>query len=507
MIKLFILILFLLPKILLGLTIGDDGKISNSSEKSSNLTFSDNSDVFLLKNAGLSNQDTTLNIPNGSELGSKNIKNRYSIYKNIMNKLDYNILSVITDDTRFGETALIFRLGKDCIGIKGDCERLGGAYTRAEFSPINYYGKFKDNVWTSYSIKIVSKPEDWSPEFVAIQQWHTRNEFTPPMFMFGVRKEFGLVMRSEASMGMQIFKDSNPYCLGDRFGGGSYCQVRDFELLALEWNEFKKGEWIDVVQNINFDDNPEKGYFKIWINGNLIIDHRGTTNWSKLKGFNTNEDLVWDYKYGLYTKSKGHEMAVAYDELSLARSCEKLNIENLGYSCNELTKQTAPKALAVVDIEWDYSNNTKVAVANNSQILIDKSKYQSIASNENFEDGDYELMWYWKIYDDNGKLEQDDYLGSDQATISNGILTFTKLNKSFEMENDIQSKNREKINFKTEDGLILISANLDLASDGETEPMAIVGSTSKNKDGNYYAEGPWDDEGKEIIGIAFKLKN
>ena len=75
------------------------------------------------------------------------------------------------------------------------------------------------------------------------------------------------------------------------------------------------------------------------------------------------------------------------------------------------------------------------------------------------------------------------------------------------MENDIQSKNREKINFKTEDGLILISANLDLASDGETEPMAIVGSTSKNQDGTYYAEGPWDDEGKEIIGIAFKLKN
>ena len=142
-----------------------------------------------------------------------------------------------------------------------------------------------------------------------------------------------------------------------------------------------------------------------------------------------------------------------------------------------------------------------------SQVIINKSKYSSIASNENFEDGDYELMWYWKIYDDNGKLEQDDYLGSDQATIKNGILTFTKLNKSFEMEDNIQSKNREKINFKTEDGLILISANLDLASDGVTEPMEIVGSTSKNKDGNYYAEGPWDDEGKEIIGIAFKLKN
>tara|TARA_B100001057_G_scaffold316181_1_gene316341 strand:- start:1720 stop:1866 length:147 start_codon:yes stop_codon:yes gene_type:complete len=34
MIKLFISILFLFPKILLGFTVGDDGKISNSSEKS-----------------------------------------------------------------------------------------------------------------------------------------------------------------------------------------------------------------------------------------------------------------------------------------------------------------------------------------------------------------------------------------------------------------------------------------------------------------------------------------
>ena len=63
-------------------------------------------------------------------------------------------------------------------------------------------------------------------------------------------------------------------------------------------------------------------------------------------------------------------------------------------------------------------------------MLIDKSDYKSIASSEDFEDGDYELKWYWKIYDDNGKLEQDDYLGSDQATIRNGILTFTKLDKS-----------------------------------------------------------------------------
>ena len=46
-------------------------------------------------------------------------------------------------------------------------------------------------------------------------------------------------------------------------------------------------------------------------------------------------------------------MAVAYDEVSVSTSCEKLKIENLGYDCKELIKQSAPKAFAVTDIERD----------------------------------------------------------------------------------------------------------------------------------------------------------
>ena len=62
----------------------------------------------------------------------------------------------------------------------------------------------------------------------------------PPMFMFGIRKEIGLVLRIESSMGVKVVKDDNPYC-----NAGKYCVIRDLELLALEWNEIKKGEWID----------------------------------------------------------------------------------------------------------------------------------------------------------------------------------------------------------------------------------------------------------------------
>ena len=503
----FIIIFLLTPFLAFGLTFKDGKQVDNSNTDNQTDVIDDKSqDVFLLRNAGLSSKDTTLNIPGGIELNAKN-NERYSVYKNIMKKIDYNILSVINDETRFGETALVFRVGKDCIGIKEDCKRgepNGGNYTRAEFAPINYFGKHKDNSWTSFSFKIVSEPEEWSPTaLVSLQQWHTLHADMPPMFMFGIRKEFGLVLRVEASKGVKVVKDDNPYC-----NAGKHCVNRDLELLALEWNEIKKGEWIDVIQNINFDDDPEKGYAKVWINGNLIIDYKGSTSWNRPPSIPI-KDLGWDYKLGIYTKFRGHEMAVAYDEVSVSRSCEKLKIENLGYDCNKLIDQSAPKSLAVIDTEWIFSNREKNVKSDNSQQIINKSKYSSIASNENFEDGDYELMWFWKIYDDEGKLEQDLYLGSDQATIKNGILTFTKLDKykTLDMEDNIQSKNRKKINFKSEDGLILISANLDLASDGDTNSMVIVGSASKDTLGSYYAEGPWDDEGKEIIGIKFKPRS
>ena len=200
----FIIIFLLTPFLAFGLTFKDGKQVdSNNTDNQTEVIDESSKDVFLLRNAGLSSKDTTLNIPGGIELNAKN-NERYSTYKKIMKNIDYNILSVINDETRFGETALVFRVGKDCIGIKEDCERgepNGGNYTRAEFSPINYFGKHKDNSWTSYSFKIVSDPEEWSPNsFVSLQQWHTLHADMPPMFMFGILKESGLILRIGSSI-------------------------------------------------------------------------------------------------------------------------------------------------------------------------------------------------------------------------------------------------------------------------------------------------------------------
>ena len=272
-------------------------------------------------------------------------------------------------------------------------------------------------------------------------------------------------------------------------------------------------QWHDVIIHAHWGN---EGFLKLYINGDLKYFEEGfITNQYSYKG----KSYGPSFRYGIYQnnapKSFNGKVTAWYDGIGRAKKCTDKNFSelliHLGYSCNSLSDKDNQviKPNFIEYLEYDDDNNDDPNDENNETNFnnddsIDKSKYTSIASDENFEDGDYELMWFWKIFDEEGKLEQDLYLGSDQANIKNGILTFTKLDKSFEMEDKIQSKNRKKINFKTEDGLILISANLDLASDGETASMVIVGSASKDTLGSYYAEGPWDDEGKEIIGIKFK---
>ena len=71
--------------------------------------------------------------------------------------------------------------------------------------------------WTSFSFKIVSELEEWSPELV-IQQWHTRNEFTPPMH--GFWKDFSSELKL---VGIKIVDDDK-----------IICHLKDLELLVLE---------------------------------------------------------------------------------------------------------------------------------------------------------------------------------------------------------------------------------------------------------------------------------
>ena len=91
-------------------------------------------------------------------------------------------------------------------------------------------------------------------------------------------------------------------------------------------------------------------------------------------------------------------------------------------------------------------------------------------------------------------------MGFDEVIVKNGNLSFS----NFFSVQDIRKKNREKIDFKAQDGLFSVVGNLDLASD-HTEQVIMVGPSEKNEEGHYYIDGFWTE--LEKIGILFKRLN
>jgi len=95
------------------------------------------------------------------------------------------------------------------------------------------------------------------------------------------------------------------------------------------------GKWNDILVNAKWT-HKEDGFFKIWINGKLTYEHKGKTH---LKG-----DEI-EYQLGIYrsfgSRSPGADptQIVYFDELRYAKSCKKLKLKDLGYSCKEIENQ------------------------------------------------------------------------------------------------------------------------------------------------------------------------
>ena len=145
--KIFIFILLFSSSLSWGLTF-KNGEQTGKNDISKNI---DSSNILFKINAGLADNDTTINIPGKAEFP----KHIHSIYQELIKDINYSLLEVVTNDTRFGNTSLKFKLGKKCIGDRDDCERTEMSYSRVEFKQVDEdYSKNPDNVWTSFSFKI-----------------------------------------------------------------------------------------------------------------------------------------------------------------------------------------------------------------------------------------------------------------------------------------------------------------------------------------------------------------
>ena len=113
--------------------------------------------------------------------------------------------------------------------------------------------------------------------------------------------------------------------------------------IILKSNDVLLGQWTEIIFNTNWHPDEDKGFMKVWIDGILKIDFKGTSNTSK------GEEL--NLRYGLYASAISRykkafnteiipQRIVYFDGVNAESKCEKLLDKA---KCNNLTSQTIEK--------------------------------------------------------------------------------------------------------------------------------------------------------------------
>jgi len=211
------------------------------------------------------------------------------------------------------------RLGKESIRVEvrnGDSWGWDTKNDRERVELIICCTKPFDTTWNAWSIYF---PKDFKvifPAKVAMGQFHNEGD-NPPAFMF-------------QNQSHPAGKEGGSYWIEvDESIGGDNIPKK-----LLENNELL-GKWNDILVNAKWT-HEKDGFFKIWINGKLSYMHQGMT---QMKG-----DLL-EHHLGIYRSYLSRRpgpaptQIVYYDEIRYARSCKKLKLQDLSYSCEELKNQ------------------------------------------------------------------------------------------------------------------------------------------------------------------------
>ena len=116
-----------------------------------------------------------------------------------------------------------------------------------------------------------------------------------------------------------------------------------YNLMSLKEFYSYRGKWIDFIVNVKWG-QKDNGHFKLWINGKQVVNHQGKTmHDSKQYGSKFKATFTYgmynDNKKGVHgvTKERFEQPLIIYwDEVWRMKSCKKLKLERLGYSCDAL---------------------------------------------------------------------------------------------------------------------------------------------------------------------------
>ena len=304
---------------------------------------------FFRSNLGISqfSGDTTLmGFTDSWENYSKKEITKYEKENNI------KLFSVVKDNTRYGKTAFYVQAPSDgCYNRGQDCDRPNNEQQKrveAHYNGPNGMG-FVGNIWTTLSIYI---PDEWedSRRPQSLMQFHSAYPHYQSPFQLVLGSKRGLVWKHMSGGGFNVFEQGNHECSpgsdNDDDDAKKYCPATADYYTLIPYSNFEKNKWYDLVFNINFDKKDvDKHFHKIWIDGELVLERHNRTIWETMPGVPDEENrMVFDF--GIYgTKQDGKFHAAYFDEIHQRRSCEKLKLGRLGYSCKDLLAQktdTAP---------------------------------------------------------------------------------------------------------------------------------------------------------------------
>ena len=227
------------------------------------------------------------------------------------------------------------RLGKKSVRMelrKGDChQKRKGSYNDCRASPPAERHEFgieydkstgiNGKTWHAHSMFLPSDTPIINSEWITMGQFHNIDYNKPPVNFDLKNKHFELVTRFHCIHPSKLNKT---------------CHSNDNSKAIKKIINTNKlfGQWNDFVVNANWTSNIKKGFFKLWVNGKLVYHFVGRTVAPK--------DQI-TVQFGIYrgaAQSSGDaNHVVYYDEIRKAKSCKKLKLGKLGYSCKDLESQ------------------------------------------------------------------------------------------------------------------------------------------------------------------------
>ena len=114
--------------------------------------------------------------------------------------------------------------------------------------------------------------------------------------------------------------------------------------VLLKKNEELLGNWTQIIFNTNWHPDPDKGFMRVWIDGQLKIDFKGISN-------HPSKGKEQSLRYGLYNSSmsryknifetnKMPQRIIFFDGVRSEKKCEKLFNKS---ECQKLESQSVEK--------------------------------------------------------------------------------------------------------------------------------------------------------------------